>query len=119
MKRAKKISSSQMEVADAAFQRFYAEKGWTPFPFQREVFDCFFAGYSGLLNAPTGSGKTYALGLPVLAHALMLQSAGELPKGLKAIWITPIRALAPEIESSLKTACEILQMPHNPIWIGH
>lgn len=108
MKRVKNIVPAQRELAEAAFNMFYAQKGWTPFPFQREVFDAFLSGYSGLLNAPTGSGKTYSLGLPVLAHALMLRNAGELPAGLKAIWITPIRALAPEIESSLKTACELL-----------
>lgn len=110
MKKVKKIAREQLEIAEAVFNRFYAEKGWTPFAFQREVFDCFFAGYSGLLNAPTGSGKTYALGLPVLAQALTQQYSGELPKGLKAIWISPIRALAPEIESSLKTACELLNL---------
>jgi ATP-dependent helicase Lhr and Lhr-like helicase len=44
-------------------------QGWTPFPFQLETWHAYLDGYSGLLNAPTGSGKTYALALPVLLHA--------------------------------------------------
>ena len=46
MKKVKKIAPEQLEIAKAAFNMFYAEKGWTPFAFQREVFDCFFAGFN-------------------------------------------------------------------------
>lgn len=59
-------------------------------------------GKHGLLNAPTGSGKTYALWVPIV-----LQYLKENPdyktkhtKGIKAIWITPLRALSVEIQQS-------------------
>lgn len=34
--------------------------------FSTKDLDCLFAGKNGLLNAPTGSGKTYALWMPVV-----------------------------------------------------
>ena len=39
---------------------FFASRGWTPFAFQRETWAAQAAGKSGLINAPTGFGKTYA-----------------------------------------------------------
>ena len=55
----------------------------------------------GLINAPTGSGKTYAALLPTIAK----HSGSTLAvKGLRMIWITPIRALASEIEKSAHKA---------------
>lgn len=63
------------------------------------------AGESGLLNAPTGSGKTYAMGLPPLVEAVMNKAK---PKGIQLLWITPVRALATEIKNSLQLACNEL-----------
>lgn len=65
---------------------------WTPSPFQQKVWDSYRSGYSGLINAPTGSGKTYSILLPVIE-----EYAHEETPGLQMIWVTPIRALAKEI----------------------
>ena len=48
---------------------WFAGRGWTPFPFQREVWTAMAAGRSGLLHASTGSGKTYAVWFGALARA--------------------------------------------------
>ncbi|MGB0511129.1 MAG: hypothetical protein ACPGGB_09430, partial [Flavobacteriales bacterium] len=40
---------------------FFASRGWTPFPFQLETWAHFAQGGDGLVNAPTGSGKTYTM----------------------------------------------------------
>ena len=48
-------------------QEWYKVKKWKQFPFQQEMEATYLGGYSGLLNAPTGSGKTFALFLPFLA----------------------------------------------------
>ena len=40
---------------------WFKDQGWKPFAFQEETWDAFLEGKNGLLNAPTGSGKTYAL----------------------------------------------------------
>lgn len=60
-------------------------------------------GRSGLLNAPTGTGKTYAVWGGVVNHALLHPSKAP---GLKAIWITPLRALAGEIAESAQRMCD-------------
>ncbi|WP_271392239.1 ligase-associated DNA damage response DEXH box helicase [Aequorivita sinensis] len=81
---------------------WFQSKSWTPFPFQKQTWKAFLDGKHGLLNAPTGSGKTYALWVPIV-----LQYLKENPdyktkhtKGIKAIWITPLRALSVEIQQS-------------------
>ncbi len=45
---------------------WFATQGWSPFPFQEEVWSAFAHGESGLLHAPTGMGKTYAAWMPPL-----------------------------------------------------
>lgn len=90
----------------AAWRDWFAQRGWQPFAFQQEMLEAFFRGESGVLNAPTGSGKTFAAGLPLLFHAMAEGYASR--KGLKALWITPIRALAPEIREALQGAANQL-----------
>jgi ATP-dependent helicase Lhr and Lhr-like helicase len=75
--------------------------GWNPFDFQTQTWEAYFRGFSGLVNAPTGSGKTYSLLIPIL-----LEGMNQSPSGTKAIWITPIRALAKEIELSSQRAIQ-------------
>jgi ATP-dependent Lhr-like helicase len=50
-----------------------------------------------MLHAPTGSGKTYALWGGIVAEMTQTQKP---PKGLNALWITPLRALGVEIQKS-------------------
>ncbi|HYG15869.1 MAG TPA: DEAD/DEAH box helicase, partial [Bacteroidia bacterium] len=84
---------------------WFTSLGWKPQKFQREAWEAYLSGKSGLVNAPTGSGKTYSLLIPALLEGL---ANSEKPKakgeGLQLIWITPIRALAKEIELSSKRA---------------
>jgi ATP-dependent Lhr-like helicase len=79
---------------------WFEQKGWTVFPFQRNAWTSCAAHKSGMVNAPTGSGKTYSLMIPIL---LEIGSDGH---GLQAIWVTPIRALAKEILQSGQRAAE-------------
>ncbi|MGA9238704.1 DEAD/DEAH box helicase, partial [Robiginitalea sp.] len=73
---------------------WFEQQGWSPFEFQQQTWEAFLEGKNGLLNAPTGSGKTFALWFPILLHYLKKQAdaGGAHPPGLKAIWITPLRA---------------------------
>ncbi|NJL75621.1 MAG: ligase-associated DNA damage response DEXH box helicase [Saprospiraceae bacterium] len=81
----------------------FGKKVGQPFPFQIETWETYLAGYHGLVNAPTGSGKTYSLLLPILLEHLQNPSQ---EKGLRAIWITPIRALAKEIQAASQRAIQ-------------
>jgi ATP-dependent Lhr-like helicase len=60
-------------------------------------------GRSGLLNAPTGTGKTFAVWGGVVNAALSHPAKAQ---GLRAIWITPLRALAGEIAESAQRMCD-------------
>lgn len=74
-------------------EAWFISRNWKVFDFQAQTWQAVREGRSGLVNAPTGSGKTYSLLLPI---AERVQKKG-LECGLIAIWITPIRALAQEI----------------------
>ncbi len=89
---------------------WYQSKKWTPFPFQKEVWDLFQNGYSGLLNAPTGSGKTYALWLACLIKEINQPSK---MKGIKVIWVTPLRALSVDLAKALQLATDELGINWN------
>ncbi|MFM7208115.1 MAG: ligase-associated DNA damage response DEXH box helicase [Planctomycetaceae bacterium] len=87
----------------AAFGRWFADRGWTPFPFQEEVWRAVAEGTSGVLHAPTGTGKTLAAWLGAVARSHVLDAAGGEPAtGLRVVWITPLRALAADTVRALE-----------------
>jgi ATP-dependent Lhr-like helicase len=79
------------------FENWFAKQSWKPFQFQTDTWQAYAEGKHGLLNAPTGSGKTYALWVPIIQE--IIQNSNS-PKGLQAVWITPLRALSQEIRQS-------------------
>jgi ATP-dependent Lhr-like helicase len=90
---------------------WFAHNKWKPFDFQLQAWDAYLGGKSGLVNAPTGSGKTYSLLLPILLEFLRDHPNKPRNSGLRAIWITPIRALSKEIEHSAARALEAFDIP--------
>ncbi len=83
----------------SAVSAWFDSLGWEPNPFQRETWRAFAAGGDGLVQAPTGMGKTFAALGGVVDEACR---AGGGAKGLQVIWIAPIRALSKEIEASAR-----------------
>ena len=74
---------------------WFSSQGWKAFPFQIQAWSSYLNGRSGIVNAPTGSGKTYSLLLPAIAEGIERSKIDEAScKGVQLIWITPIRALA-------------------------
>lgn len=80
---------------------WFDAQGWRAFSFQIETWRHFLAGRDGLVNAPTGSGKTYA---NLLGPLLEARQTGDSGGGLRVLWVTPIRALAKEIAGSAERA---------------
>jgi len=80
---------------------WFRKSDWVPQSFQTATWEACLHGFSGLLSAPTGTGKTYALLIPFLLEAL---HANKEKAGCCLLWITPIRALAREIEISVQRA---------------
>ncbi len=81
---------------------WFSNQQWKPFKFQKDTWKAYLQKKNGLLNAPTGSGKTYALWVPIVLDYIKKNPDYKTKhkKGLKAIWITPLRALSVEIEQA-------------------
>lgn len=115
------------ELHPALVAMFRAQRR-TPFAFQLEAWQAYRQGHSGLINAPTGVGKTLAAWLgPVeealrallvppssrRSHSAAPPSAAPLPsprarakardaaEPLRVLWITPLRALAADTSQAL------------------
>lgn len=84
-----------------------------PFPFQEEAWQRIARHESGLVNAPTGCGKTFSVFLGALINFI-----NDYPKtykekknsGLQLLWITPLRALAKDIGRAMEEVIEALSM---------
>lgn len=94
----------------AQAKSWFDSKSWTAFPFQEKTWKAFLQGKHGLLNAPTGSGKTYALWIPIVLQYLKDNPdyKNKHTKGIKAIWITPLRALSVEIHQAAQRVADDL-----------
>ncbi|MDR6820295.1 ATP-dependent Lhr-like helicase [Neorhizobium sp. 2083] len=87
------------------FQKWFAEKGWQPRAHQLELLSRATSGENMLLIAPTGAGKTLAGFLPSLTD---LTRRGKMPPGsaftgIHTLYISPLKALAVDIERNLMT----------------
>ncbi|MEX0966797.1 MAG: ligase-associated DNA damage response DEXH box helicase [Bacteroidia bacterium] len=83
---------------------WFSSKGWKSFPFQEEVWQAYLRGENGLLNAPTGSGKTYALGVAAVLEWMRNYPdhyQSQTNNGLQLLWVTPLKALSKDIEKAL------------------
>jgi ATP-dependent helicase Lhr and Lhr-like helicase len=84
-----------------------------PFPFQVQTWQEMMAGRSGIVNAPTGCGKTYAVFLGsvirfINAHPNDWQTRRN--NGLRLLWVTPLRALAKDIGRAMEEVISELGM---------
>jgi len=105
-----------MNIAD----KWFKLKNWKPFAFQRATWQAVSEGKSGLLNSPTGSGKTYALWFGILEAYYknhVIQKANTKTKakpimGLHCLWITPLRALSKEILLATQRVSKDLELDY-------
>ncbi|HMM64811.1 MAG TPA: ligase-associated DNA damage response DEXH box helicase, partial [Mesorhizobium sp.] len=92
------------------FLKWFGQKGWSPRPHQVELLARAQAGQSTLLIAPTGAGKTLAGFLPALTELAQRpkRKPGEARRGIHTLYISPLKALAVDIERNLgKPVAEI------------
>lgn len=85
-------------------EQWFEQQEWCPYAFQRETWERIAKGKSGLLNAPTGFGKTMAIWFGVLEHYYLKVESRKKDKRKKrklhCLWITPLRALSKEIHNA-------------------
>jgi ATP-dependent Lhr-like helicase len=80
-------------------EQWFHAQGWKPLPHQVQCWDAISRGEHGLLELPTGSGKTYA----VLFG--FLPKLGDGRRGLRLLYISPLKALARDVEHALHKPC--------------
>ena len=83
-----------------------SDNGWTPYPFQQRAWDAYNAGQDGLIQVPTGAGKTYAAYLAALARL-----ADEPVDGLRILYLAPLRAMSRDIQKALEAPVNDLDLP--------
>ena len=87
---------------------WFAQRNWTPLPFQQETWRAYLAGRNGLIQVPTGSGKTFAAVMGPIARML----AEEQPlKGIRLLYITPLRALSRDLSLAIREPIEAMGWP--------
>ncbi len=90
-----------------------ASKGHSPFLFQQQAWQKINEGESGLVNAPTGCGKTFSVFLGTLIEFINNNHKSYKTKsknGLQLLWITPLRALAKDIGRAMEDVISELGM---------
>ncbi|MCJ8506346.1 ligase-associated DNA damage response DEXH box helicase [Rhizobium lemnae] len=95
------------------FLKWFGEKGWSPRAHQLELLARSVSGENMLLIAPTGAGKTLAGFLPSLTD---LTRRGQLPPGspfvgVHTLYISPLKALAVDIERNLMKPVSEMGLP--------
>lgn len=97
-----------LKEAAAARDAWFAGRGWEVFAFQRACWEAFAAGRSGLLEVPTGAGKTYAAFWGPLAEMMAVPREGRTAAGVEVLYLTPLRAVGNDIARALRAPIEDL-----------
>lgn len=104
---------NEKDLGSTVISEWLREKKRNPFLFQLKTWESINKNSSGLVNAPTGSGKTYSVFLGALIRFI-----NDHPKdftarknnGLQLLWITPLRALAKDIGRAMEEVIAELGM---------
>ena len=89
----------------------------TPFPIQTATLPDSLAGRDVLGRGRTGSGKTYAFVLPLLAR-LAASNTPRLPGRPRALVLAPTRELASQIDRAIAPLASALRLTHTTVFGG-
>ena len=87
---------------------WFERRGWTPLLFQQRSWTAYLEGRSGLIQVPTGSGKTFAAVMGPIAR--MLAETGDHP-GIRLLYITPLRALSRDLALAIREPISEMRWP--------
>ena len=93
-------------------EAWFAGRGWRVRRHQAAMLAAGDAGRHALLIADTGAGKTMAGFLPTLADFTPSRLAdAEPPDGLHTLYVSPLKALAHDVQRNLVTPIEEMDLP--------
>lgn len=91
---------------------WFAGRGWRIRQHQRDMLAAADAGQHAMLVADTGAGKTLAGFLPTLAAFCPSRLGGKSPPaGLHTLYVSPLKALAHDVQRNLVTPVEEMGLP--------
>ncbi|MDD3799732.1 MAG: ligase-associated DNA damage response DEXH box helicase [Novosphingobium sp.] len=91
---------------------WFAGRGWRVREHQQAMYGAARAGRHALLVADTGAGKTLAGFLPTLADFCPSSLGGAPPpEGLHTLYVSPLKALAHDVQRNLLTPVEEMGLP--------
>jgi ATP-dependent Lhr-like helicase len=102
-----------MTKGENIIHQWLASKGYKAFAFQEETWKHMQQQHSGLVNAPTGCGKTFSVFLGSIIQFINENPEQYLHKknnGLRLLWATPLRALAKDIGRAMEEVINELGM---------
>ncbi|MBA3055130.1 MAG: ligase-associated DNA damage response DEXH box helicase [Sphingomonadales bacterium] len=103
------MASSDLPPEIAAW---FAGRGWRMRRHQAAMLAAAARGCHALLVADTGAGKTLAGFLPTLAEfAPSVLGAGAPPEGLHTLYISPLKALAHDVQRNLLAPIAEMELP--------
>ena len=110
------MNFDQLNLAPAIL-RAVQEQGYTaPTPIQAQAIPLVLEGHDLLAGAQTGTGKTAGFTLPML-HKLSTTPARR-PGAIRALVLTPTRELAAQVEESVRTYGQYLDLKSTVIFGG-
>ncbi|TDD55070.1 DEAD/DEAH box helicase [Kribbella antibiotica] len=114
------MTFAALGVPDALADALAATGVTKPFPIQAATLPDSLAGKDVLGRGRTGSGKTYAFVLPLLAR-LYLRGNKRQPKSPRALILAPTRELATQIQASIQPLADVLELRTMTIFggVGH
>jgi ATP-dependent RNA helicase RhlE len=105
-------SFADLGVSSAVTDALDARGIHTPFPVQRLVIGDVLAGRDVLVKSPTGSGKTFAFGVPMVD---LVAADGPRPQ---ALILAPTRELAGQIVDELTSVCHARALSITAVYGG-
>lgn len=91
-----------LNVLQPELSRWFAHRFGRFSPGQQLTIPEVLAGRSTLLSSPTGTGKTLAAFLGVFDHLGRMRDADSLPDSIVAVYVSPLRALAYDLQKNLQ-----------------
>ncbi len=95
----------QETIGYKIIHQWFKSKGLHPFAFQEEAWQHIINGNSGLVNAPTGCGKTFSVFLGAIIDFINRHPDEYKTRSknkLQLLWISPLRALAKDIGRAME-----------------
>ncbi|HUD29448.1 MAG TPA: ligase-associated DNA damage response DEXH box helicase [Novosphingobium sp.] len=90
---------------------WFDARGWRVRRHQQEMLAAADRGHHALLVADTGAGKTLSGFLPTLAAFCPSRLEGKVPEGLHTLYVSPLKALATDVQRNLIAPIEEIGLP--------